>query len=254
MLSNPWFYATAVPAILITGISKGGFGTGLGIVAVPLMSLAMPTPQAAGIMLPILLVMDAVGLLGYRNRWDRGHMSVMLPAALVGIALGALTFGLVDEAWLKVLIGLIAVAFTLNHWFAPRRGGAAPAQRSVLKGGFWSAVSGYTSFVAHAGGPPISVYLLPLRLDKTLFTGTAVVFFAVVNLVKLLPYGLLGQLNLGNLGAAAVLSPLAPLGMVLGMRLHHRINAVVFYRVCYGLVLLAGAKLLYDGAARLLAG
>lgn len=247
VIAEPLFYALAVPAILVVGISKGGFGAGLGILAVPLMSLAVPPLQAAGIMLPLLCLMDLFGLYVYRRVWDRANMAVMLPAALVGIAIGTMSAGLLEERHIRLLIGVIAVAFVSDHWIGRRRR-RAPKGRSVLKGGWWAAVSGFTSFLAHAGGPPLSVYLLPQRLDKTLFVGTTVVFFAVVNYAKLLPYAWLGQLGTDNLMTAVVLSPLAPLGMLLGVRLHRLISGGVFYEVCYAITFVAGLKLLYDGA------
>ncbi|MCC7276334.1 MAG: sulfite exporter TauE/SafE family protein, partial [Alphaproteobacteria bacterium] len=148
----------------------------------------------------------------------------------------------------RVVIGSIAVVFVLRHWagvlLKASGEGRAPGPRS---GAFWAAVSGYTSFVAHAGGPPLSVYLLPQRLDKTAFVATTVVFFAVVNYAKLVPYWALGQLATGNLATSAALLPLAPAGMALGFWLHRRIDQVLFFRICHGLLLATGAKLLWDG-------
>ncbi len=252
LISDPLFYLAAVPAILITGVSKGGFGAGLGILAVPLMALTLPPGQAVGIMLPILCLMDLFGLWAYRASWHGGILRVAIPGALGGIVLGALTFHLLQEAHIKLLIGAIALVFTLNHWISARGEGiAARVPRAGALGTgwgvLWSAVSGFTSFAAHAGGPPLSVYLLPMRMHKTLFVGTTVVFFAAVNYAKLLPYAWLGQLGAVNLGTALVLSPLAPLGIRLGVWLHARIDPANFYRVCYVLVFLAGAKLMLDG-------
>ncbi|MGE0718349.1 MAG: sulfite exporter TauE/SafE family protein [Alphaproteobacteria bacterium] len=248
MIADPWFYAVAVPALLLTGISKGGIGAGAGILSVPLMSLVIPPTQAAGIMLPLLCAMDLVGLWRYRAAHDRRRLTFLLPASIVGIALGTATFGLIPEAGVRVIIGAIAVVFVLRHWIGVltkgRHEGRAPGPRS---GAFWAAMSGYTSFVAHAGGPPLSVYLLPQRLDKTTFVATTVVFFAVVNYAKLVPYWALGQLAVGNLATSLALMPLAPAGMALGFWLHRRIDALLFFRICHGLLLVTGGKLLFDG-------
>lgn len=247
MVQDPWFYAIAIPAVLVSAVSKGGFGGGLGILTVPAMSLLVAPQQAAAIMLPLLCFMDLFGLWAYWGQWSGPNMRIMLPGALAGIAIGALTFRYLDVAAIKLLIGLIAVGFTLDHWFRGRKASFAPKRASISRGRFWAAVSGYTSFVAHAGGPPASVYLLPQRLDKTAFVATTVIFFAVVNYVKLVPYAWLGQFERGNLSTSLVLLPLAPLGMWLGIWLHKRVPATLFYRVCYALVFVTGLRLVYDG-------
>jgi len=116
---------------------------------------------------------------------------------------------------------------------------------------FWSSVSGLTSTIAHAGGPPLSIYLLPLRLDKAVMVGTTVVFFAVINLVKLVPYAWLGLFDGRNLATSLALAPLAPVGIWMGVNLMRRIPETVFYRICYAILAVVGVKLLWDGIARL---
>jgi uncharacterized membrane protein YfcA len=245
-IAEPWFYLAAVPAVLLAGISKGGFGGGLGVLAVPLMALIVSPVQAAAIMLPILCLMDIFGLRAYRTTWSRRNIRVMVPGALLGIAVGTLTFRYLDDDLIRLLIGTLAIGFTLHH-FLVRNAGGGPARPSRLVGGAASALAGFTSFVAHAGGPPVQAYLLPQRLDKTLYVGTTVVFFFVVNYVKLLPYGWLGQLSTDNLSTALVLAPLAPLGIRLGVRLHGTVGQAAFYRLCYGMLFVTGVKLLWDG-------
>jgi uncharacterized membrane protein YfcA len=253
VIADPWFYCLAVPALLLTGVSKGGLGAGAGILSVPLMSLAIPPTQAAAIMLPVLCAMDLIGLWGYRAAHDGGRLRFLLPAALIGIVFGTVTFGWLSEAGIRLVIGGIAVMFVARHWIGTlRRGRIRERPPGQGAGIFWSAVSGYTSFVAHAGGPPLSVYLLPQKLDKTVFVATTVVFFAVVNAAKLVPYWALGQLVPGNLATSFVLLPLAPLGMGLGFWLHRRIDPVLFFRICHFLLLLTGLKLAWDGARGLL--
>lgn len=248
MIDDPLFYLLAVPAVLIAGISKGGFGGGLGVVAVPLMALAVPPQQAAAVMLPLLCLMDVVGVWHYRGQWDRAAMRILLPAAIVGIAAGTLAFGALDAAAVKLMIGLIALGFTLNWaWRRQHAIAAAGAPPNLLKGGFWGAVAGFTSFVAHAGGPPVNVYLLPQALPRTTYQATTVIFFTVVNAVKLVPYTLLGQFRTDTLTTALVLMPLVPVGMGLGIWLHRRATDRLFYIACYGFLFLTGAKLTWDG-------
>jgi hypothetical protein len=251
LITDPLFYAAAIPAVLITGISKAGFGSGLGIVSVPLMALTVPVTEAAAIMLPILCAMDLAALWAYRRSWDRENMKIMLPAGLTGLVLGALTFRYVNEVGLKLLLGTVAVGFVLYHWSdAARR--LAKTRPSRLKGYFWCGVSGYTSTLAHAGGPPMSIYLLPQRLDKALLAGTAVVFFAVLNYVKLVPYFWLGLFDARNLATAAALAPIGLLGIFAGVWVRARISEALFYRLCYSFLLLTGGKLLYDSVTKLI--
>lgn len=249
-VAEPLFYFAAVPAVLLAGISKGGFGGGLGILAVPLMALFVSPVQAAAIMLPILCLMDIFGLRAYRNAWDRANIAIMLPGALVGILIGTLSFRYLDESLMRLLIGALAIGFTLHHFLL--RAAAGPAGPRRLVGTLAAALAGFTSFVAHAGGPPVQFFLLPQRLDKTLYVGTTVVFFFVVNYVKLLPYGWLGQLSADNLATSLVLAPLAPLGIWLGVRLHRPVGHALFYRICYGMLFVTGLKLLWDGLQPLL--
>ena len=248
IITDPLFYAVAIPAVILVGIAKGGFPGAFAGMAVPLMSLAISPITAAGIMLPILCLMDLVGLLAYRGIWDRMRMKTMILGAALGVILGGLMFGHLNEQAIRFLIGSIAVFFSLNHWlgFAARR---KAGKETKVKAMFWCGLAGFTSTVAHAGGPPLMVYMLPLKMEKTLLVGTTVIFFTAVNYFKLIPYAMLGQLSLANLSTSLVLSPLAPLGMGLGVWLHHRVAEKVFYRVSYTLLFLMGAKLIYDGVA-----
>lgn len=249
MIEEPLFYLLAVPAVLILGISKGGFGGGLGSLAVPLVALVVSPIQAAAVLLPILCVMDVHGAWVYRGRWDKANLKILMPAALIGLAIGTATFRYLDARTIRLIIGAIAVGFTIQYWL----GGLAAARTARgtdrLRGSFWGAVSGFTSFIAHASGPPMSVYLLPQRLDKTRFLATTIIFVLFMNYLKLIPYAWIGQFSNENLRTSLILLPLAPVGMMLGIWLHRIVPEDVFYRVCYLLLFLAGLKLLYDGAA-----
>jgi uncharacterized membrane protein YfcA len=250
LIADPLFYAVAIPAVLLTGISKGGFGSALGGIGVPLMSLAISPVHAAAILLPLLCFMDLVGLRLYFNKWDVANLKIMLPGALLGILAGTLTFGMLSEDAIRLLIGGIAVVFTINNWLglAARQHAAG---RSVVKGTFWSGVSGLTSFIAHAGGPPAMIYMLPQRLDKVRYVATISLFFTVVNAVKLIPYAWLGQLSADNLATSLVLAPLVPAGVRFGMWLQDRINLVWFYRISQTCLLLTGLQLIWQSAAKL---
>jgi uncharacterized protein len=249
------FYPVAVVAILLSGIAKGGFGAGSGGVAVPLMSIFIAPPEAAGIMLPLLCAMDLFGVHAWRGRWSGAHLKVLLPGAMLGIAAGALAFGTLPVNAIRLLLGVIAVTFALNRWFriTERLAARTTAQVSPpgpVAGAVWGAVSGFTSTLAHAGGPPFAVYMLPQRIDKATLVATSAVFFLAVNYVKLVPYWFLGQLNAGNLAASLLFSPLAPLGIWLGVWLHRRTSDRAFYGVTYALLFGTGLRLIADALVR----
>ncbi len=248
MITDPWFYAVAVPAVFLFGISKGGFGGGLGVVAVPLMALAVSPVQAAAILLPILCVMDLVALWKFRGKWIWPELHVLLPASLIGIAVGTLLFNYMSASLVRLIVGVVALSFTSHYLINKNRSASAdrpyfPRAYGVLGG----AVAGFTSFVAHAGGPPISMYLLRRPLNRTDFAATTILFFAVVNYTKLLPYAWLGQLDTANLATSAALVVLAPIGVLTGAWLHRRVSDRFFFGSVYVLLFLVGIKLIYDG-------
>lgn len=247
IITDPWFYLLAVPALLITGISKGGFASGGGNLAVPAMALLVPAPQAAAITLPVLCAMDLAGLRAWWGQWSGREMRAILPGGLLGILLGALAFGFMSNNGTKLMVGLISLAFIARGLWVARRGPPEPAAPNAVKGGFWGMVSGFTSTLAHAGGPPMAMYLYPLRLPRAQLAATTVVFFGVVNYVKLVPYAALGQLSATNLLTSLVLLPLAPLGVRMGVWLQGRVSDKVFYRVIYVLLGVTGAKLVMEG-------
>lgn len=248
LISDPIFYLIAVPAVVMFGIAKGGFGAGLGVLAVPMMAMVISPVQAAAILLPILCVMDLFGLWAYRGKWVLPELRIMLPASLLGIAIGTLLFEFMSPARLRLLLGFVAITFTLQHWL---RAMLRQSEQQRLFGPFVgivaSAVAGFTSFIAHAGGPPVTMYLLRRGIDRTQFQATTVVFFAVVNYVKLVPYAWLGQFDTGNLETSVILAPLAPLGIGAGVWLHKRVTDRLFFRLAYAMLFVVGLKLIYDG-------
>ncbi|MEN9432845.1 MAG: hypothetical protein RLZZ422_434 [Pseudomonadota bacterium] len=254
LITEPLFYLLAIPAILIAGISKGGFGGGLGVVSVPLMALVIDPVVAAAIMLPILCSMDLMGLKAYWQRWNTSQIKILVPAAIVGIMVGTLTVKYLKASDVKLLVGVIAVGFALYHWSKPYlMPRIQAANTNVLYGRFWGTISGFTSFIAHAGGPPLSVYLLPLKLPRTEYQATTILFFTLVNYIKLIPYTAMGQFSSTNLLTSLLLLPLAFIGMKLGFVLHHKVSEALFYKIAYVLLFLTGAKLMWDGIAGLIA-
>lgn len=247
LLSDPWFYATSVPAVALIGLSKGGFGGNMALIGVPLMALVMSPVQAAAIMLPILVVMDMVSLWTWRGRRDGATLRNMLPGAVAGVGAGWALASVVTVAMVRLIVGVLALLFALR-WVAQLAGFRPPARRqSPVAGNFWGSLSGFTSFVAHAGGPPYQIYALGLRQDPSTYTGTSVIFFAAVNAMKLVPYLALGQLDATNLSASLALLPVAPLATLAGAFLVRRMKPEAFYPMMYGLIFVVSLKLVYDG-------
>jgi len=248
VITDSAFYAVAVPAVLLAGISKGGFAGGVGFIGVVLLTFVIPAAEAAAILLPILCIMDLTGGWAYRNAWHRPSMAVLLPGALIGVVIGAFLFRSFSDQYLRLIVGSIGVVFGINYYL--RRGASAPPRTpSIAAGTFWGVVSGFTSTLIHAGAPAYSVYMLPKRLETALYVGTSAIFFMIVNYVKLVPYAWLGLFDARNLTTSLVLAPLAPVGVWLGVWLQRRIAPGPFYRICYALLLLSGAKLMWDGVA-----
>ena len=248
MITDPLFYALAIPAVLLTGISKGGFASGAGNLLVPLMALSVPAPVAAGIALPLLCAMDVSGVRAWWGKWDAREMRVLIPGALVGILVGSLVFGLMSDRAILAMVGITTLLFLARTlWLARHRVPPPPAPHNPVKGAICAAGSGFTSTIAHAGSPPLAVYLYPRRLERQVMAATTVVFFGVVNYVKLVPYFVLGNLSAGNLATSLMLLPLAPVGVYLGIWMQKHVSDAAFYRVLYVLLAVTGAKLTWDG-------
>lgn len=248
LITDPFFYAIAIPVVLLSGISKTGIPGLFGGMAVPLLSLVIPPQQAAALMLPILCFIDLFGLRAFRGIYDRRNMPILLVGLALGIVVGMVVFTLVPRDFMRILIGTIAVTFAINNivgWTRNR----PPTQASWPRGVFWSTLSGLTSFVAHAGAAPIMAYLLPQKLDRKVYVGTTVWFFFASNYAKIIPYAYLGQLDLTNVATALLLLPLVPIGVKLGVAIQGKLNESVFYQISYWALLGIGLMLLYDGTA-----
>ena len=251
MLTDLNFYAVAIPAVALVGLSKGGLGGAFALIGVPLLAFAVPPMQAAAIFLPILLIMDAVALWAWRRHNDRATLVAMLPGAIIGIGLGWATSTYVSADAMRLVLGGISIVFALKYflenWTAYKGQEMAPAKQRPVAGTLWASFAGYASFVAHAGGPPFQIYVLPLKLDPRTYTGTSTRFFAILNAIKVIPYFALGELDATNLSLSAALLPIALVSTLAGARLVHYLKPVVFYPLMYGMVLIAGSKLTWDG-------
>lgn len=244
-----WFWAVALVAAALVGMSKGGVPM-VGLLAVPVMALVMNPVMAAGLLLPVYVVSDAFGVWAYRHAFSGRVLAILLPGAVAGIGIGWATATVVPGAVVTLLVGVIGGVFAA--YLLLRRGGeVAPKRAEVAPGLFWGVLTGFTSFVSHAGGPPYQVYTLPLGMSKAVFAGTATIAFGVINLVKLVPYYALGQLSAGNLTIAAVLALPAVLAVFAGVRLVRLMPEKLFFQVVIWALLAISAKLVWDGVRAL---
>jgi uncharacterized membrane protein YfcA len=246
LLTDPVFYALAVPAVVLMGLAKGGFA-GVGALAMPLLALAISPVQAAAILLPILIVQDVVGVWAFRKTWDRDILMLMVPSAAVGIFLGYLMAAQVSATAVLATLGVISIVFAAHRlWIA--RGGRvqAPSNAPTWVGAILGALSGFTSQIAHAGQPPFQMWVLPKRLEPPVFIGTNAIYFAAINWLKVPAYAALGQFTRQNLTTAAVLIPVAIASTFAGVWLVRRVQAERFYVIIYGLMMLVGVQLLWE--------
>ena len=244
-IADPFFYLVAIPAILFVGIAKGGFTGTLGAITVPLMSFGTDPITAAAILLPILCVMDIFAAWNFRRSFDVSHLKILLPASLIGIAIASALMGNLTEDHLRIMIGVISLGFCLSHWLGLSARRNKPGKAS---GCFWGGVAGFTSTQLHAGGPPLIIYMLPQRLEKTTLIGTMVMFFFFINYVKLIPYGYLNLLTPENLMTSLILMPIAPIGIKLGYWLLGRISQETVYKILYLSLFILGVKMIAEGA------
>lgn len=252
MITDFNFYLVAIPATILWGLSKGGFA-GLSALSLPIMALVMSPLRASALVLPILMIQDVVSVWAFRRTWDRRNLALLLPGACVGIALGYLFAAQVSDAALSLALGLISVAFAVRRLILEARAVApAPAQAKILPGLFWGTISGFTSMIAQAGGPPFQVYVMPQRLPRDMFVGTGVVFFALVNWLKVAPFAALGYFTRESLLTSAAMAPLAIASTWAGVILVRRISAERLYKIVYTLLVVVGLKLIWSGISGLM--
>jgi uncharacterized membrane protein YfcA len=247
MPQDPKFYLFAIPAVLLIGLAKGGF-SGLGALGMPLIALGMDPVRGAAILLPILIAQDVVGVAAFRKSWDGPVLAAMLPGAVLGVGLGWLFAASVSSAAVLAAVGAISILFGLYRLWAERGGRLIASSRSpAWVGSLFGIATGLTSQIAHAGGPPFQMWVMPRRLPRDVFIGTTAIFFAILNWIKVPAYVALGQFTRANFMATLALLPIALIGSLAGVWLVRRVSVERYYSFVYALMVVAGAKLLWDG-------
>jgi len=245
---SPGFFAVAVPAVVFAGVSKGGFGSGAAFASATILALFLEPGQALGVMLPLLMLIDLASLKPYWRRWHWPDARLLILGGVPGVLLGVVLYRVADADVMRLLIGGISVLFVA--WQIGRRGGWIRPARDRLPG--WAGVlagvvTGFTSFVSHAGGPSAAIYLLSQRLDKTRYQASTVLIFWVLNIVKFVPYAFLGMFTWQTAAANLALAPFALMGTWIGVRAHDLVPERLFFGLTYVLLLVTGGKLIRDG-------
>ena len=247
LLSDPLTFAVLALAVILLGLAKGGLA-GVGALATPIVALVLPPTLAAALLLPILIVQDVVSVWSFRKTWDGWIIGWMLPGAAVGIAAGYFLAEQVDESKLMAALGAITLVFGLYPLWVERSGRVVAASSSPgWVGSLFGVATGFTSQIAHAGGPPFQMWVTPRRLPHLVFVGTSSVLFAAINWIKVPAYIALGAFPREVLVAAALLMPLAIVSTLLTVRWLKRIDGARFYVIIYLLMVVLGAKLMWDG-------
>ena len=244
IITEPVFYFVAIPAVILLGLAKGGF-SGLGIASTPLLALYLPPLEAAALILPILITQDAISVYVYRHNWDAWNLKVMLPGAFAGMAIGWLLASHLSDALVRIIIGVIGLSFVANTWL--RRKAVEPAKATAVSGVIWGGVSGFISFMTQAGSPPFQVHVLPQRLPKLVLVGTATIFFAIINVLKVGPYFMLAQFTAKNFATSLLLLPIAVLANFAGIWLVRVTPTGIFYQIAYVLLFFVSLLLLWQG-------
>ncbi|WP_158966408.1 sulfite exporter TauE/SafE family protein [Chachezhania sediminis] len=271
---DPYLLAVAAPAVVFAAVAKAGFGSGAAFASSAFLALVLPPGTALALMLPLLMLMDIATLGPYWGRWSGRDAGLLILSALPGVALGAWLYTIVDPDVFRLLIGIVAVVFVLwrlvpsrtSSAADPRQSGAGPSgdpsgdagsgDRAGQTDGFTPAriaggavagsIAGFTSFVSHAGGPPVAMYLLAQNFDKTRFQATTVLVFWAINISKLVPFAALGLFTAPLLKADLLLAPFALFGVWLGVRAHRAVSQKAFFALAYIFLALTGAKLIWD--------
>ena len=235
--------------VCLLGISKGGF-LGLGVMALPLMSLFVPPLQAAAIILPTAIAQDTLTLWVYRRDWSAWNLKIMLPSMVAGMACAWALAASLSAAHIRLAIGLIATLFVLRHWLGARFERHMP-RPGVPTGVIFGAIGGATTMLANAGGPAWQIHLLPQRLDKLTFIGTISILFAASNVIKVPGFATLGYMTAENMLVGAALLPIAIASNYAGIWMIRRVSTEMFYRIAYFLMFCIAVELMRSSVVEL---
>jgi uncharacterized membrane protein YfcA len=245
-------FLVAFSGVFLIAFLRGAFGGGFAIIGIPLLSIVMDPVAAGGLLAPLFIAMDLYALRYWKPAtWSKPDLVLLLPGLVIGIGLGYLLFRALDHRAVAIMMAVVTLIF-VGLWLVSGTG-VTSRLRSTPKAITAGLASGITTMVAHSGGPPLAMYLLPLGLSKEIYAGTTSLFFTVGNATKALPWLLLVQPAAETWTLMAVCLLAIPIGVWLGWRLHGALDQRQVYRACYGLLVVTALKLLWDGVSGYLA-
>ncbi len=247
---NLSFFFCIIPAIILYGIAKSGLGGSISLISIPLMTIVMPLNHALAILLPILIFSDFISAFKFRRTFDKSILKIIIPFSAIGVIIGSLTFTIFSEDYLKLFLGIMGFLFS-GHYFLFNTTTSKPKKANLYKGAICSTIAGFTSFCAHSGGTPTSIFLLPLRLKKEIYVGTRIMFFTCINMFKLPLYISLSMIDFSTLYQSVALFPVSLIGILIGYQLLKIINEYVFYNIIYCLIFASSIKLIFDFSSNL---
>jgi uncharacterized membrane protein YfcA len=239
------FYLMTALVALIIGLSKGGLGGMPGALATPLMALVMPADQAIGLLLPILMLADVFAVALHWRRWNGRLVWLLIPGAVVGVTIGTYFITNAPTRTLQIALGVIVLLFAVYKIFEKRILGLFHYQPRDWHGMVAGTITGFSSALAHTGGPPVSVYLLMQDISPGVFNATAAIFFLILNWIKVPYYWYAGLFNFQLLWQVAWILPLVPLGVWLGKQFSNKVNKETFDQVMVALLVIASILLIF---------
>ncbi len=245
------FWVFASLATFVVGASKGGV-PGVGILAVPILAQVISPVVAAGLLLPLYVVSDFYGLWLYRKDYDPWNIKLMVSAAIIGLGIGWATAQYNSDDLVKLIVGVIGIWYSVDLYLKSKKKEIEAKPADLPRGIFWGITAGFTSFVAHAGGIPFQMYVLPQKLGKMKYAGTSTITFTIINALKLPPYWFLGQINLISLEKCLYLVPVALFGAWAGFRLTKILPEKPFFKAVEIALLIVSLKLIYDALTHML--
>lgn len=242
---NYWFLITL--AAVFVGMGKGGLPV-IATLGVPTLSLIMSPITAAGLLLPVYIVSDIFALSAYRRDFNWEILRIGMIGMTIGVIFGGLTAKFVIEWVVIFLIGIMGFLFSIEQ-LRKRKNKKTRSQTEInsIKGYFWCSISGFTSFISHTGGPPWQIFTIPLGLKKSVFVGTSVIAFSYCNVIKVLPYLLLGQINSISIYTSLIMAIPAILAVYLGVSLVKLIPEALFFKIVTWALFSISIKLMWDG-------
>lgn len=238
-------YLITVLAMFLVGMSKGGLGATLSAVTIPMLALVLPIKDVIGMMPPVLMLADALAVGIHWRRWDKRMVLLLIPASVVGVAIGTLFLAISPARLIRVTLGVIVILFALYKLFEKRIFSKLTYTPRNWHGFLAGATAGFTSSVAHTGGPPVGIYLLMQNVQPRTFAATSAIFFLILNYIKVPFYYAADVFNFDLLQQLMWLLPMVPVGVWAGKWVVTRVSKQRFDQIILGLLLVSAILLFF---------